>query len=116
MTQWRPPPARVGSGTQNRCASHPPDGLLGEKSSFSSCKRRHLLTCERPSRARAVLALRLALADVAQLAELGAAAGLTGFVIVLALAKLFRDAAPLQQFLEAAQGGANRLAIVNTHS
>jgi hypothetical protein len=34
---------------------------------------------------------------------------------VLALAKLLGQAASFEQFLEAAQGRANRLAIVNTH-
>src|SRR4051812_6205736 len=55
------------------------------------------------------------LADGALLAQLGAPARLAGLLVVLALAELLLDAAPLQQLLEAAQGQPDRLPVVDTH-
>jgi hypothetical protein len=48
-------------------------------------------------------------------AQLGAPSNLTGFLIMSALSQFLLQAAPLQEFLEAAQGGANWLALMNTH-
>src|SRR5262249_43852914 len=59
----------------------------------------------------AVRAHEFRLADGALLAQLGPAANLTGLFVMLALAKLLGQAAPLQQFLEAAQGGADRFPV-----
>src|SRR5207248_748095 len=55
------------------------------------------------------------LADGALLAEFRAAAGLAGLFVILALPQLFLDAAALEQFLEPAQGQADRLPIMNKH-
>src|SRR5262245_16152436 len=57
----------------------------------------------------------LALADGALLAQLGAAARLARLFVVLALAQLLGESAPLQQFLKAAQGRANRFPVVDAH-
>jgi hypothetical protein len=56
------------------------------------------------------------LANGALLAELRSAAHLAGFFIVFPLAQFFLQAASFQQFLEAAERGADRLPVMNTHS
>jgi len=55
------------------------------------------------------------LADGAQLAQLGAPPRLTGLLVVFPLAQLLGQAAPLEQLLEAAQGRADRLTVVDAH-
>src|SRR5579885_349769 len=66
-------------------------------------------------RLRTVAALEPALADGALLAQLGAAPGFAGLLVELALAQFLGEAAPLEQLLEAAQGGADRFAVVDAH-
>src|SRR5205085_603438 len=69
----------------------------------------------RAGRASGLARAGLGLADGALLAQFGPAAGLTRLLVVLALAQLLLNAAALQQFLEAAQGQADRLSVVNAH-
>src|SRR5215470_5467195 len=59
--------------------------------------------------------LRLPFEDGAVPAQLGPPAGLARLLVILALAQLLLQAAPLQQFLETAQGRADRLALVDPH-
>src|SRR5439155_24779959 len=56
-----------------------------------------------------------AFANGAQLARLGAAAEFAGLLVILALAQLLEQAAPLQQLLKAAQGRTDRLTVVDAH-
>src|SRR5262249_35787197 len=56
-----------------------------------------------------------ALADRAQLAELGPAAEFARLFVVLVLTQLLLHSAPLQQFLEAAERRPDRLAVMHTH-
>ena len=68
------------------------------------------------SRLAALHGLGLGFADGALLAQFRAAAKLTGFLVVFALAKFLGQPAAFQQFLEAPQGRANRFSIMDTHS
>src|SRR6266849_4560736 len=55
------------------------------------------------------------LADGTLFAKFGAATRLAWLLVVFPLSQFFLDPAPLQQFLEAAQGKANWLSIVDAH-
>src|SRR5579862_8455063 len=54
-------------------------------------------------------------ANGALFAQLGATAGFARLLVILAFPQLFLNATAFEQFLEAAQGQANRLSFVNTH-
>src|SRR5262245_11273353 len=60
--------------------------------------------------------LHLAFADGALLAHFGPPSRLAGFLVMFALAQLLGDAAPLEQFFEAAQRRPDRFAVVDAHS
>jgi hypothetical protein len=50
------------------------------------------------------------------LAEFGAASSLAWFLVMLMLAQLLGDTAPLQEFLETAQSEADRFPVADAHS